>query len=161
MTERRRHEHTPVDAVPSSEVGLWRIISKIPSATFVKVPDQEKVEGETPEIGEVTGFVGVPHTTVEGSSTGCPPIPEDDILNFKLLVILVHDIGTLNSSTMSMVVAFVSPGVTWMRASCPGRNRVSIGGGETHSLWSTRALMPYVSMDTDSRHPWYGPVPFW
>src|SRR6267154_424223 len=141
-TEHKRRRHTPVDAVESAVDGSLTTISKIPSATFLNVADHDHAEAATPGICDSTGFVTVLHDTVDGSSVGGPPMPEDDKLNVTLFVTPVHDIATLNSRTTFTFVAFGSPCMTSMRASCPGKNLVSIGSGATHSVVGTNALIP-------------------
>lgn len=128
--------------VPALELGLFTIISKIPSGTLVNVADHEKAEGGAPTTPVITGFVTGLHATEFASNVGGPPIPEEDMLNEMLFVTLVHNMVVSNSRTMLIVVEFGSPGNAVMRASWPGRNRVSIGRGGTHSVVGTRTFIP-------------------
>ena len=73
---------------------------------------------------------------------GVDPCPEDDILNDSELVMLSQSMAMLNSKVMSTVVAFVSVDSAGTRASCPGRNPVSVGLGPIHSVSGTRARKP-------------------
>ena len=131
----------------------------MPSGTLFNVADHEKAEGGAPMTLVITGFVTVLHATEFASNVGEPPVPEDDMLKMILFVMLVQDMAVLNSRTMLTVVAFGLPVVAVIRASWPGRKRVSMGGGGSHSEVGTRAFIPYGSMVTLPRHPYHGAAP--
>ena len=150
---------TPVDAVPSAVLGLFTMISRIPSGTLSNVADHEKTEGAAAMTSVATGFVIVLHTTEFASNVGGPPIPEDDMLRVILSVTLAHDMAVVNSRAMLTIVAFACPDVTVMRASWPGKKPDIMGGGGTHSVLGTRTFIPYGSRVILLRHPYHGAEP--
>ena len=97
----------PVDVVPSCEVGLFTMISMIPSGTSVNVAFHANELVPAPDTRAGSGFATVPQFTFV--IDGVPPFPELDTLNEIEFVIESQLIGTLNSRLMSTVVAFVSP----------------------------------------------------
>ena len=93
--------------VPSCDVGLFTMISIIPSGTSVNVAFHAKELVPAPDTRAGSGFATVPQFTFV--IDGVPPFPELDTLNEIEFVIESQLIGTLNSRLMSTVVAFVSP----------------------------------------------------
>ena len=75
--------------------------------------DQDQADVEAPDILARLGLATFPQLTL--LTVGFPPWPEDDMLNDMLLVTLSQFISVLNSNEISTVVAFVSPGLTWIR----------------------------------------------
>ena len=96
-------------------------------------------------------FVSVRHLIEVWSMVGALPLPTS--VNDIPFVTLLQSIGKLNSREICTVVAFASPASAWMRASWPGVNLVSIGGGGTHSSIGMSALNPKGSIVIEDMHP--------
>lgn len=120
--------------VPPCIIGLVTVTRSTPSGTFVRVVAHDHPDGSTPTISLSGAPVIVRHFTAFLFSVGAEPWPDDARSKLIELVTESQSIGMLNWISISTVVAFVSPDSAWMRASCPGRKRVIIGRGATHSF---------------------------